>query len=87
MLQTLQFPLKAGLELTYNLSFYLQLVAWCKGIFGTQFYEKIIKATIYKQFVAGETEKDVKYIASELQKSNINCMFCIPTEDVSSDNL
>ena len=66
---------------------YLQLVAWCKGIFGTQFYEKIIKATIYKQFVAGETEQDVKYIASQLQNSNINCMFCIPTEDVSSDNL
>ncbi len=70
-----------------KLSIYLQLVAWFKGIFGTQFYEKIVKATIYKQFVAGETEQDVKFIASTLQKSNINCMFCVPTEDVSSDYL
>ena len=65
----------------------LQLVEWCKGLFGTKFYEKIIKATIYQQFVAGETEQDVKFIASNLKKFNINCMFCVPTEDVSTDNL
>ncbi|XP_028400735.1 hydroxyproline dehydrogenase-like [Dendronephthya gigantea] len=64
-----------------------KLLAWCKGIFGDQFYEKIIKRTIYKQFVAGETEQDVKFIASNLQKSNINCMFCIPSEDITADNL
>ena len=64
-----------------------QLVEWCKGILGDQFYEKIIKATIYKQFVAGETEQDVKFIASNLQKSNINCMFCVPTEEVATDDL
>ena len=60
---------------------------WCKGLFGTKFYEKIVKATIYQQFVAGESEQDVKLIASNLQKFNIHCMFCVPTEDVSTDNL
>lgn len=56
---------------------------WCKKIFGKQLYDKIVQATFYKQFVAGEGESDVKDAAANLQKYNINCMFCVPTEDVS----
>lgn len=64
-----------------------QLVSLCKSMFGSAFYETLMKATIYKQFVAGETTEDVKSVAKELGKLNVNCMFCVPTEDVLEEDI
>ena len=60
---------------------------WSKKVFGRRFYEKVVKATFYIQFVAGEGERDVKDTAAKLKKFNINSLFCVPTEDISNDVL
>ena len=53
--------------------------------FGTRFFEKLMKMTIYGQFVAGEEKSEVAQCISKLKESGIKCVLDYSAEEDVSD--
>jgi hydroxyproline oxidase len=52
-----------------------------KRLLGSRLYTRLMKGTIYSQFVAGETEDELKVAIDKLQKNAMGPMLCVPIEE------
>ncbi|XP_053377875.1 hydroxyproline dehydrogenase-like isoform X1 [Mercenaria mercenaria] len=59
----------------------LSLMKISKRLFGSRLYNRCMKATIYSQFVAGETEDELKVAIGKLQQNAMGPMLCVPVEE------
>lgn len=58
-----------------------------RGLLGTRLYNKCMKATIYGQFVAGETVSELQKTTEMMQENNFGPMLCLPIEEDAGHEL
>ena len=62
---------------------FLQLITWSKKHLGPRLFRKVMRATVYGQFVAGENLKEVRPVMDELRKKGIRSILDYAVEDVT----
>lgn len=58
-----------------------------KRLLGNRLYNTCMKATIHGQFVAGETEAELKEAVRKLEQNAIGPMLCIPMEEDANQTM
>lgn len=59
----------------------LQLQAWSQRLLGSRLSGALLRASIYGQFVAGETAEEVKGCVQQLQTLGLRPLLAVPTEE------
>lgn len=58
-----------------------------KRILGNYLHTRLMKATIYGQFVAGETDRDLQDRVVQLLENGIGPMLCVPIEEDAGESM
>ena len=58
-----------------------QLQAWSQRLLGSQLSGALLRASIYGQFVAGETTEEVRGCVQQLQTLGLRPLLAVPTEE------
>lgn len=62
-------------------SLLLQLQAWSRRLLGSRLSGALLRASIYGQFVAGETADEVRGCVQQLQALGLRPLLAVPTEE------
>lgn len=58
-----------------------QVQAWSQRLLGSRFSGALLRASIYGQFVAGETAEEVRSCVQQLQTLSLRPLLAVPTEE------
>lgn len=58
-----------------------QLQAWSQRLLGSRLSGALLRASIYGQFVAGETAEEVRGCVQQLQTLGLRPLLAVPTEE------
>lgn len=59
----------------------LQLQAWSQRLLGSRLSGALLRASVYGQFVAGETAEEVRGCVQQLQTLGLQPLLAVPTEE------
>ena len=59
----------------------LQLQAWSQRLLGSRLSGALLRASVYGQFVAGETAEEVRGCVRQLQALGLRSLLAVPTEE------
>lgn len=58
-----------------------QLQAWAQRLLGVRLSGAVLRASVYGQFVAGETAQEVRGCVQQLQGLGLRPLLAVPTEE------
>uniref|UniRef100_A0A6I8NIG3 Proline dehydrogenase n=1 Tax=Ornithorhynchus anatinus TaxID=9258 RepID=A0A6I8NIG3_ORNAN len=59
----------------------LEVLSWCRRLLGSRLSGAVLRASVYGQFVAGETAEEVQSSVRRLQALGLRPLLAVPTEE------